>query len=84
MALDEAPDRLVDLVGGHPRPDHGAGQRAGLGGEPPGPAHCLDLSGGLNGNHFNALQAPSASMMTWLVASMVAWLATGLRMPFAS
>ena len=47
MALNKPADGTVNLVGGDPRTDHGAGQSPGLSGEPPGPAHGLDLPWGL-------------------------------------
>ena len=56
MALDKAADRGIDLVGGDTRPDHGPGQRPGLAVIRPGPAHGLDLSGGLS---VRSTQAPS-------------------------
>ena len=83
VALDEPAHRRVDLVGGDPGGHHGAGQSPGLGGDPPGPAHGLDLTGGLNGNHFNALQDCSASMIAWVVASMVGRFSTRVSRPLA-
>ena len=43
-ASDEVAHGFVDLFGGDARLDHGASQRAGLGGDPSGFAHGLDLA----------------------------------------
>ena len=84
MALDKAANRPINLVGGNARPHHSAGQGPGLGGNPPGPAHSLNLPRGFQRNHLQRHQSPSASMITLLVPSMVSWLATGIRMPLPS
>ena len=81
MALNKAPDGGVDLMGGDPRGHHRSGQGAGLGGEPPGLAHGLNLPGRFHGNHFDALQDSNASRITAVVASMVGWLSTERRVP---
>lgn len=56
------------------------GQGPGLGGQPPGPAHPLDLARGFQGDHFHP-HASNAFMTSTLVSSMVGWFSTGLRMP---
>ena len=71
MALDKAADRCIDLMGSDAGCHHGTSQGPGLGGDPPGPAHGLDLPGRFNGNQFYAFHAFSASMMTSVVPSIV-------------
>ncbi len=71
VALDKAADRCIDLMGSDAGCHHGTSQGPGLGGDPPGPAHGLDLPGRFNGNQFYAFHAFSASMMTSVVPSIV-------------
>ena len=80
VSLDELSHGGVDLQGGYAGAHHGAGQGPGLGGQPPGPAHPLDLARGFQGDHFHP-HASNAFMTSTLVSSMVGWFSTGLRMP---
>ena len=81
MALDKAADRCIDLMGSDAGCHHGTSQGPGLGGDPPGPAHGLNLPRRFHGNHFDALQDSNASRITAVVASMVGWLSTERRVP---
>ena len=45
VTFDKFAYRGVNLMGGDTGPHHGTGQRPGLGGQPPGPAHQLDFTG---------------------------------------
>ena len=84
VALDKLAHGGIDLMGGHAGPHHGAGQRPGLGGQPPGPAHALDFAGRFERDHIHLVHFPSNSMILVFVSSMPPRSGTRLSTPFSS
>ena len=71
VLLDEFLDLVIDVPGGDARLDQRAGKGSGLGCQLPRFSHQVDLMRGER--HAVALDHPSTSMITALVASMVGW-----------